>query len=521
MLQSRLESTTQVVSLIGDAKLYRTIPVRAKFTQEEKVFWVDQCEHANSLINCAVYHTRQTHYGQLEQQENAFTFYWHRDELRYGWKTYKCKTYYPELDKVLKDNPHYKAMAAQSAQQTLKSVGESIESYNGLVNLYYKGEVDRPSLPKYRKKGGLAAVTFPRQALTYKDGCFYPSISRETQPHLLVDIALPLPEFIDSDWVKEVTIRPSYGELWIDWVINDGKEAIVDNPNLDYSQAWSFDHGGTNWLTGVSTRGKSLIIDGRKLKSMNQGYCRLVAKYKAGKSDFYWDDNLDRVQRKRNNQMRDAINKAVRFIINQCLNDRVGNLVIGWNEGHKNGSDMGKRNNQNFVFIPTKRLIERLKQLCPEYGIVFTITEEAYTSKASFLDGDSLPKYGEKPKDWSASGERVKRGLYRTSLGFLVNADCNGSANIMKKVATQLRLNLAEVGMGSLTLPRRVDLFKGLSKSYREKCEATCIRDRRVTTSQNPLFFKEGRCQEKVNSSVGLPLQPLYFSLQLTEDGGV
>jgi len=177
-------------------------------------------------------------------------------------------------------------MAAQSAQQTLKSVGESLVSYNGLVNLYYRGEADRPSLPRYRKKGGLSAVTFPRQALTYKDGYFYPSISRETKPHLITDIALNLPEFIDSDWVKEVTIRPNYGELWIDWVIDDGKEAIINNPHLDYAQAWSFNHGGTNWLTGVSTRGKSLIIDGRKLKSMNQSYCRLVAKYKQGKPDF-------------------------------------------------------------------------------------------------------------------------------------------------------------------------------------------------------------------------------------------
>lgn len=456
--------------------MYRTIPIKARFTLEEKAFWTDQCEHANSLINCAIYHSRQTHYSKLEQQRTAFTTYWCGDELRYGWKTYKCHIIYPELDKALKDNPHYKAMAAQSAQQALKSVGESIISYNSLVNLYYKGEVDRPSLPKYRKKSGLAAVTFPRQALTYKDGCFYPSISRETKPYLITDITLPLPDFIDSDWVKEVTIRPYLGELWINWVIDDGKEPISTNPHLDYSQVWSFDHGGTNWLTGVSTRGKSLIIDGRKLKAMNQGYCRLVAKYKMGKSEFYWDSNLDRVQRKRNNQMRDAINKAARFIINQCLNDRVGNLVIGWNEGQKNGSDMGKCNNQNFVVIPTKQLIERLKQLCPEYGIVVTITEEAYTSKASYLDGDSLYKFGEKPAGWKPSGERIKRGLYKTSLGFLVNADCNGAANIMRKVATQLRLNLAEVGMGSLTLPRRVDLFKGLSKSYRKRSEASCLK---------------------------------------------
>ncbi|KYC41401.1 transposase [Scytonema hofmannii PCC 7110] len=447
--------------------MYRTIPVKARFTDIEQAFWIDQCEHANSLINCAIYHTKQAHYVRLEESGSAFTTYWRGDELRHGWKTYKCFTTYPELDKVLKDNPHYKALAAQASQQTLKSVGESIASYNGLVNAYYKGEVDKPSLPKYRKKGGLAAVTFPRQALNYRDGNFYPSISKETKPQMLTEIKLHLPDFIDLDWVKEVTIRPYYGELWIDWVIDDGKEPIELNPNLDYTQAWSFDHGGTNWLTGVSTLGRSLIIDGRKLKSMNQGYCRLVAKYKQGKSDFYWDSNLDRVQRKRNNQMRDAINKAARFIVNRCQLDRVGNLVIGWNEGQKNGSDMGKRGNQNFVVIPTGRLIERLKQLCPEYGIVLTVTEEAYTSRASFLDGDLLPKFGEKPEGYKTSGTRITRGTYKTKNGVLVNADCNGAANILAKVARQLGVSLVKLGSAVLTLPHRYDLFRDLKKTFR------------------------------------------------------
>lgn len=449
--------------------MYRTIPVNARFDDEEKLFWEDQCRNANSLINCAIYHTKQSHYARLIEKGDAFTTYWRGDELRSGWKTYRCLTTYPELDKVLKRSEHYKAMAAQSAQQTLKSVGESITSYNGLVEAYYSGEVDRPRLPRYRKKGGLAAVTFPRQALNYKDGCFKPSISQETKPELMADIKLELPPFIDPDWVKEVTVRPCLGEFWLDWTIDDGKQPIKTNPNLDYSQAWGFDHGGANWLTGVSTRGKSLIINGKKLRAMNQGYCRLVAKYKQGKSENHWDENLSRVTRKRNNQMRDALNKAARFIVNRCLADGIGNLVIGWNEQQKNASDMGKRNNQNFVLIPTGRLLQRLKQLCPEYGIVLTVTEEANTSKASFLDGDSLPKHGEKPDGWKASGTRVKRGLYRSAKGFLINADCNGAANILNKVGIQLGIDLAEVRRGALALPQRYEILSSLSKSYRKQ----------------------------------------------------
>ncbi len=459
--------------------MYRTIPLKATFTDEENAFWLFQCEQSNSLWNCATYYSKQKQYSWLQEQPEAFTTYWRGDELRYGWKTYKCAIKYAELCKKLKNNPHFKAMAAQSAQQTLKTVAESIASYNQLVGLYYKGQADRPRLLRYRQKGGLAAVTFPRQALTYKKGLFYPSISKETKPELLTEITLTPPDFVDPDWVKEVTVRPYLGQLWIDWVIDDGKEPVETNPDLDYSQAWSFDHGGDNWLTGVSTHGKSLIIDGRKLKSMNQGYARLVAKYKAGKPEFYWDANLDRVQRKRNNQMRDGINKATRFIINRCLSDsakptlreRIGNLIIGWNERQKDSANMGRRGNQNFVTIPTKRLIERLKQLCPEYGIKLTITEEAYTSKASFLDEDSLPRHGEKPSGWKPSGRRVRRGLYKTAKGYLVNADCNGAANIARKVAAQLSLDLTKVGSGSLTLPHRYDVFNSLKKLYRTRGE--------------------------------------------------
>jgi IS605 OrfB family transposase len=476
--------------------LYRTIPICAKFSLEEELFWLDQCQHANSLINCAVYHTRQAYFAKLESL-GAYTTYWRGDELRCGWKAYRSETTYPELDKLLKDNPHYKALAAQSAQQTLKSVGEAINGYNKLVGLYYEGKVNKPSLIRYRKKGGLAAVTFTRQALTYVDGCFKPSISRETKPELITEIALPLPDFIDSEWVKEVTIRPYLGEFCIDWVIDDGKQPVNPNPTLDYSQAWGFDHGGNNWLTGVSTKGKSLIIDGRKLRSMNQGYCRLVAKYKQGKSEFYWDSNLDRIQRKRNNQMRDVINKAARFIINQCLNDSVGNIVIGWNEGQKNCSNMGTSNNQNFVLIPTGRLIKRLQELTTEYGIVVTLTEEANTSAASYLDGDTLPAHGEKPKGWRASGKRVQRGLYRSAQGRLINADCNAAANILKKVMIQLELNLAEVGWGALTLPRRVDLFSDLSKSYRKKCGVGVLASPRSHICLESPVFQPGEMSTK------------------------
>ncbi|MEO0970230.1 MAG: zinc ribbon domain-containing protein, partial [Cyanobacteria bacterium J06639_18] len=108
--------------------------------------------------------------------------------------------------------------------------------------------------------------------------------------------------------------------------------------------------------------------------------------------------------------------------------------------------------------IPTSRLKERIKQLCEQYGVKFTETEESYTSKSSFINDDFLPTFGEdnKPERWKPSGKRIKRGLYQTDCGFVCNSDCNGAANILRKVATTLKLNLSGVSRGSLSNPCRV-----------------------------------------------------------------
>ena len=161
------------------------------------------------------------------------------------------------------------------------------------------------------------------------------------------------------------------------------------------------------------------------------------------------------ITEKRNRQMRDAVNKVARLVIDHCRELGIGTVIFGWNKGQKLGIDLGGKTNQNFVQIPTGRLKARIQQLCEVYGIKFVETEESYTSKASFLDSDSLPVYGEKPLCWEPSGKRIKRGLYRTSAGVMLNADCNGAANIIRKVAGTLGLDLGGLSRGDLKTPLR------------------------------------------------------------------
>jgi putative transposase len=158
--------------------------------------------------------------------------------------------------------------------------------------------------------------------------------------------------------------------------------------------------------------------------------------------------------------MKDGINKAAKSIIDHCLKYGIGTLVIGWNEGFKLSANMGRLNNQKFVQMPLGKLKDRLKKLCELHGIRFEETEEAYTSKASYLDGDSLPKFGEKPDGWKASGKRVWRGLYQAADGSIVNADLNGAANILAKVARTLGIDLSRLGRRCLTTVARMRLWQ-------------------------------------------------------------
>ncbi len=229
--------------------------------------------------------------------------------------------------------------------------------------------------------------------------------------------------------------------------------------NVYPAKCLAIDHGIDNWLTCISNTGTSFIIDDKHLKSINQGYNKLVAFLRSRKANGYWSKRLAGLTERRNRQRRDAINKAAKQVIQDCLENQIGTVIFGWNKGQKECANMGKKTNQKFVQIPTGRLKNRIAQLCDRYGIKFIETEESYSSKASFVDHDFLPTLGEKPEGWKASGKRVKRGLYSSAQGWLINADGNGAANIARKVAIMLGLDLSGISRGDLSAPLRLKLW--------------------------------------------------------------
>ena len=394
------------------------------------------CGESNKLHNCAVYYARQIFF--------------------------KAHIYVRPFDVInaLKRNPHYGALCAQAAGQTCGAVGESVKSFKGLIKLFREGQLERaPKFPSYRTSGGLHLIAYPKQALGKKliDGQISIPLGQKVKAWFgLKNFLLPMPSNLDYADIREIRILPRNGCFYAEFVYKSLSVQVA----VDHQKALGVDRGIDNWLTCVSNLGTSFIIDGKHLKSVNQWYNKRVATLMEGKYNGFWSHQLVRLTSKRNRQMRDAVNKAARLVINHCIENGIGVIVFGWNKKQKDSANMGKKTNQKFVQIPTARLKNRIAQLCEQHGIQFVETEESYTSKASFVDRDFLPTIGEKPDGWKETGRRVKRGLYRTGAkNWYINADCNGAANILRKVATMLGLDVDGVGRGVLTAPLRITLW--------------------------------------------------------------
>lgn len=398
------------------------------------------CHESNSLYNCSVYYARQIWF-----------------------KTGKIVSGF-DLTAQMKNNKHFHAGYASAMQQTCLSVGEAFKSFKQLLAKSKKGELNqKPRVPNYRKPGGLFTVTYPKKWLKLVDNLIRFPLGNQVKAWFgITEFFLPMPSNLEWSDMKEIRILPRNRQFYAEFVYQTEKSII----EIDKSKVIGIDHGIDNWLTCVSNVGTSFIIDGLHLKSLNQWYNKTVANIKEGKPQGFWSNRLAAITEKRNRQMRNAVNKAARIVINHCIDNKIGTIVFGWNQRQKDSADLGKKNNQKFVQIPTAKLKGRIAQLCEQSGIVFVETEESYTSKTSFLDHDVLPTFGAKPEGWKSSGIRITRGQFRTSTGIKINADCNGAVNIIKKVAAIFKFDLSGVGRGALSAPKKVLLWT-LQKSPR------------------------------------------------------
>ena len=342
---------------------------------------------------------------------------------------------------ICKDIEEYKCLPVRIARGVLRTLDANWQSFFSCIKKWktnkelFKG---KPNLPKYLPKDGKFTALF------YETAILKPKNGKIGLSSLKLRIPVQT-----KNKVIEVQVIPTKTNKYKINIVYDYTENELKKDNKNYC---SIDLGINNLMTVTSNKQgiNPLVINGKPLKSINQFYNKQKAKYQSElPKDIKTSKRIQKLTFKRNNRVNDYLHKSTNYIVNFCLKNELNTIVIGYNEFWKQKVNIGKVNNQKFVQIPFERLLSILEYKCQKYGLNILSNEESYTSKCSFLDLEEIKKHD------VYLGKRVKRGLFISSNGKLINSDVNGSYNILRKVFPKVFDNGIE---GVAVHPYRVNL---------------------------------------------------------------
>lgn len=352
-----------------------------------------------------------------------------------------------------KDESYY-SLPAQSSIQIIGLLMQDYKSYFESIKCYKENPsafTGRPRMPHYKGKEAEMTTIITNQDCVIKNNRYLKLPKTKNR--------MNIGEMPDGAVLKEVRITPCGNSHNMQVVIEIADEGLVYEEAVDTDQLilskyadvtdasdiriMSIDPGLNNFCTVTNNVGFSpFIINGKPLKAVNQLYNKELAKAKSQaeicnktKSTKY----IRNLTSKRNRRIKDMMHKISKYLTDYAVEHGIQLVVFGHNKMQKQDVSLGKKNNQNFVQIPTLMFINMLRYKLNAQGIEFVCIEESYTSKADFKAMDEIPVYGVNDKDANFSGSRIKRGLYRHADGTVSNADINGSANIMRKVFPKVR----------------------------------------------------------------------------------
>lgn len=327
---------------------------------------------------------------------------------------------YYELDRMMRDNLIYYELGSQASQNTLRLLDKNWKSFFIGIKDWSKkktfGYLGKPSLPKYKNKSGRSILMIKNIQCKIINGEIYFSwkplnkfrgIKTKVQGKLMQIRFIP----VGACYYMEVVYE------------TEKIKNLLENKNII-----GIDLGINNFATISNNIGlQSIIINGKIIKSMNQNYNRLKSKIQK-ETELKWCNKLQNINDKHQRKVDYFMHCSSKYMVDYCLQNDIDTIVIGKNDKWKQVSKMGKKNNQNFENIPYEKFISKLKYKCENQGINFIQTEEFYTSGTSFLDNE-LPI-----KENYNKSRRKKRGLFVSNEGIKINADLNGSYQIIKKV---------------------------------------------------------------------------------------
>jgi putative transposase len=327
---------------------------------------------------------------------------------------------YEALYHKIKTSNNYQQLPAQTAQQVLKILDRGWVAFFSTINEWKKDKSKfkgRPKPPGYKPKNGEFMLVFTNQQVKLKDNIllFPKKVGFEQKTRL--------PDKAD---IREARIIPK----GVGYVLEIVYKKKINPKPLNKDNFVAIDLGIRNLITTVNNNGfKPFVIKGGVAKSINQYYnkerARIQSTYdrqgiKTGKA-------MQKLTTKRNKKINDYFHKTSRKIVEYCVINDIGTVVIGYNPDWKQNCHLGKKNTQNFVTIPYSKLIQQLDYKATEQGITVIQLVESYSSKCSFLDNEPIEHHN------NYLGRRITRGLFKSDKGAIINADVNGAYNILKK----------------------------------------------------------------------------------------
>jgi len=219
---------------------------------------------------------------------------------------------------------------------------------------------------------------------------------------------------------------------------------FINKVEIIPEESISIDLGMKNLLAIYDPSGDQKIIDGRYISSINTYYTDILASVQSKNNKGLFN----KYQSRRKNIINNYFNLIVKWLVNKYKSKKL--IIIGYNKGWKNNSNLGTETNKKFNKIPYMTLINKIKNKCTDLNKNVIIIEESYTSKC---DGLSLEEICYHDK---YMGNRNKRGLFSSATNKLINADINGAINIMRKVYTDIK----EIKGNNIYNVSRVKIFR-------------------------------------------------------------
>jgi putative transposase len=316
----------------------------------------------------------------------------------------------------------YQALPRKVSQQIQKLVDFNFKSF--FNHLKVRKPFEHINIPNYLDKvNGRQVLIYTKQSISFNNRNVPQDYIKLSGVSFLIKTKVQNIQF--------ARIVPNRNYITIEIGYKKAEKASVQNNNYA-----SIDIGVNNLATVTSNVFKPIIINGKPLKSINQFYNKRIANLSYINKNK-WSNKMYSITRKRNNKINDYMHKSSTYIVNHLVSNNVGTLVIGHNKNWKQDTNMRKDDKQTFIQIPFNKFIQMLEYKCQLKGIQVVKQEESYTSKCNFLQQDYIPTFNVDDNLFKPTGKRIKRGLYKSNCGKVINADVNGSYNILRKYLTK------------------------------------------------------------------------------------